>query len=198
MPIDLYVWAAPRHVDATAAAELVESWQAGGADPARAPFEPSVDVAWFLRELAKDEPTLELSSDVPPSPTRTPIWLAPDDPPAVRYVGIELPPERARDVANLVFGLATKYDLVVYDPIHDQLDHPLEALSEYASATFWPGGAIRAAIAGGGGLIVAIVAWQLGIPILSGILAVVGAFLFVMAVVTFAHEIRVRARHDGA
>ena len=73
---------------------------------------------------------------------------------------------------------------------------PLEDLAAYASATFWPAGAIQAAVAGGVGLIIAGVAFFLGIPILSGIAIVIGLFLFVMAIYTFVHEGRkaMRAR----
>ena len=72
-------------------------------------------------------------------------------------------------------------------------------LAEYASATFWPGGAIQAAVAGGIGLVIAVVAWFLGIPVLSGIAIVIGGFLFVMAVYTFIHEGRkaMKARRAG-
>ena len=98
-----------------------------------------------------------------------------------------------------VYGLAAKYDLVVYDTRNHGVHLPLEELAEYASATFWPGGAIQAAVAGGIGLVIAVVAWFLGIPVLSGIAIVIGGFLFVMAVYTFIHEGRkaMKARRTG-
>ncbi len=65
---------------------------------------------------------------------------------------------------------------------------PLQELAAYASAKFWPAGAIQAAVAGGIGAVIAVVAWILGIPLLSGILMIVGGLLFVMAVYTFVHE----------
>jgi hypothetical protein len=190
MAADLYLWHGPRDLDASAAASLIERLDRGIVDA----FESSVDLGWFLRELAQDEPELELDSDVPPSPTRIPIWLAPGDPPAVRFVGVHLPRNRAREVAEDVFGLAAKYDLIVYDPVHGRVDAPIEAMAEQASATFWPRGALRAAVAGGIGLLVAIAAWAIGIPIVSGLVALVGAFMFVLAVLTFVHEVRVAAR----
>ena len=61
-------------------------------------------------------------------------------------------------------------------------------MAAHASATFWPGGAIQAAVAGGIGGVIAVVAWFLGIPLLSGVLVVVGGFMVVMAVYTFIHE----------
>jgi hypothetical protein len=51
---DLYVWKEPRDVDAGRAEMLVDSWQDRGGDPAASPFEPSIDVGWFYRELMTD------------------------------------------------------------------------------------------------------------------------------------------------
>jgi Flp pilus assembly protein TadB len=68
-------------------------------------------------------------------------------------------------------------------------------MAAHASATFWPGGAIQAAVAGGIGGAIAVVAWVLGIPVLSGLLVVVGGFMVVMAVYTFIHEGRKTAKN---
>jgi len=67
-------------------------------------------------------------------------------------------------------------------------------MSAYASATFWPHGAIRATVAGGGGLLAAIAAYAIGIPIVSGVVMIVGLFMFVLSVVTVGSEVRRRAR----
>ncbi len=96
------------------------------------------------------------------------------------------------DTLESIFGLAAKYDLIVFEPRSRRLHQPLEELAEYASATFWPAGAIQAAVAGGIGGVIAVVAWLLSIPLLSGVLAVAGGFMFVMAVFTFIHEGRKR------
>jgi len=71
---DLYVWKSPRDLDADRAEDLIGRWNDAGGDPARSPFEPSADVGWFNRELAKDEPGLETSSDAEPNPDTAPIW----------------------------------------------------------------------------------------------------------------------------
>jgi hypothetical protein len=54
-------------------------------------------------------------------------------------------------------------------------------------------------VAGAVGLGIAVAGWVLAIPLLGGILVLVGGFLFVMAVFTFVHEGRVaaRARRQG-
>jgi len=200
MTFDLYAWKSPRDLDADAIETLLEEWRAAGGDPATSPFEPSSDVGWFYLELTKDEPELGASSDALPSASTTPIWLGttPEPPPA-RVVRIPLTAQAPADVLDSVYGLAAKYDLVVYDTRNRNVHLPLEELAAYASATFWPGGAIQAAVAGGAGVVIAVVAWFLGIPVLSGIAIVIGGFLFVMAVYTFAHEGRkaMSARRTG-
>jgi hypothetical protein len=189
MTFDLYVWKSPRDLDADRIAALLLDWHAAGGDPATSPFEPSTDVGWFYLELTKDEPELGASSDALPNASKTPIWLGTTPEPApARVVTIPVSPATRTDALDSVYGLAAKYDLVLYDTRDRGIHLPLEDLAEYASATFWPAGAIQAAVAGGIGLIVAVVGWFLGIPFLSGIVIVIGGFLFVMAVYTFIHE----------
>ncbi len=200
MTFELYVWKSPRDLDPDGVDALLESWRAAGGDPASSPFEPSDDVGWFYLELTKDEPGLEAASDALPSASKTPVWLGttPDPPPA-RLVRIQVTATTATDVLKTVYGLAAKYDLVVYDAGGRGLHLPLDEMAAYASATFWPAGAIQAAVAGGAGLIIAVVAWFLGIPVLSGVAIAIGLFLFVGAIYTFIHEGRkaMRGRRPG-
>ncbi len=200
MADELYVWKSPRDLDADRIYALLETWQAAGGDAAASPFEPSSDVSWFYLELTKDEPELGASSDALQSASKTPVWLrtSPEPPPA-RVVRIPMTAETPSDVLDSVYGLAAKYDLVLYDTRNRGIHLPLEELADYATATFWPGGAIQAAVAGGIGLVTAVGAWFLGIPALSGIAIVIGGFLFVMAVYTFVHEGRkaMKARRIG-
>lgn len=186
--MDLYAWSAPRDLDAERAEALIAEWRAGGGDPAASPFEPSTDVGWFYRELLADAPGIEAVSDAAPSGRRTPVWMSSTDEPPARVVGLRLPPETPDDELSAVLGLAAKYDLVLFDARSRRLHLPLEELAEHASATFWPGGAVQAAVAGGAGGLLAVGAWLVGIPIVSGIVALVGGFMFVMAVFTFIHE----------
>jgi hypothetical protein len=185
---DLYVWHEPRDLDADEAAALLESWHAAGADPSQSPFEPTTDVGWFYRELKQDAPGLEASTDATPRESKAPIWLAGSDEAPARLVAIRLPQGAAGDVSDEIYSLAMKYDLVLFDARNRRIHRPLEEMSEYASATFWPRGAIQAAVAGVAGGVIAIVAWTLGIPVLSGLVALAGGFMFVMAVYTFVHE----------
>ena len=188
MTFDLYVWKSPRDLDDAAAAALVTTWSEAGGDPGTSPFEPSTDVGWFYRELVKDEPELGASSDAVPSHSKAPIWLATTDEAPARVVRIPVSAATPRDALDSIFALAAKYDLVLYDTRSNRIHLPLEEMAEEASATFWPAGAIQAAVAGGIGLVIAVVAWLLGITLLSGILVVIGGFMFVMAVFTFIHE----------
>ena len=189
MAFDLYVWNSPRDLDDERAAALLETWQEAGGDPATSPFEPSTDVGWFYRELLKDVPGIVAKSDAVGNPSSAPIWLAAtsEEPPA-RVVGISLAPTALRDTLETIFSLAAKYDLIVFDARNRRVHLPLDEMAAHASATFWPGGAIQAAVAGGIGGAMAIAAWFLGIPVLSGVLIVVGGFMVVMAVFTFVHE----------
>lgn len=184
---DLYVWHAPRDLSSEAADAMLTDWSQGGQDPAAAPFEPSTDVGWFSVELRKERPTMEVASDVEPSVSSRPIWLETTPAEPARFVAIRLSADlEARHAEiELVFSLAAKYDLVVFEPAAARIHLPLEELAAYAEATFWPAGAIRAFVAGAAGTGLAFVAYVLGIPIVSGLLVVVGGFVAVMAVYTF-------------
>jgi hypothetical protein len=191
---DLYAWRSPRAIDAEQAEGLIERWQEAGGDPRNSPFEPSTDVGWFYRELVKDVPGLEASSEAVPNKSSTPIWLSTTDAPPARVVGIRLSPGLPADALDTIFELATKYDLVLFDTRSRRVHLPLEEKAAHASATFWPGGAIQAAVAGGIGGVIALVAWSLGIPLVSGLIALIGGFVFVMALYTFIHEGRKAAK----
>ena len=194
---DLYVWKSPRDVDAPAADDLIRQWQAGGGDPRESPFEPNTDVGWFHRELVKDVPGVVASTDAVPTTSNTPIWLAATDEPPARVVAISLSPGTPPDTVGSIVSLAAKYDLVLFDARSRRVYLPLEEMAAYASATFWPAGAIQAGVAGAIGAAIAIVAWLVGIPLLSGVLIVVGIFMVVMSVFTFVAEGRKRIARRG-
>ena len=191
MAFDLYVWESPRDLDADQIEALLERWREAGGEPGQSPFEPSTNVALFYRELIKAVPGLVASSDAVPDPGKAPIWLAmsPDPQPA-RIVAISLAPTAPPDTRESIYSLAAKYDLVMFDTRTRSLHLPLTEMGAHASATFWPAGAIQAAVAGGIGAAIAVLAWFLAIPVLSGLLMVVGGFMFVMAVYTFIHAAR--------
>jgi hypothetical protein len=186
MSPELYVWKAPLPRDADEAEALVQAWRdsakAAPGESGGGAFESSDDVTWFSRELTGDAPPVW-------NPDRPATREHPD-----RVVVVPLEAATLQDTLAEVYGLATKYDLVVYDPQRGALNRPQADLAAYASATFWPRGAIRAFVAGAGGAALAIAGWFVGIPILSGIAVVIGTFLLVMAIYTFVHEGRIRLR----
>ena len=201
MPFDIYVWSAPRDLDASAAGDLVQGWEAAGGDPALSPFEPTTDVGWFYRELTKDMPDLDAMSDGAPSTSTKPIWLATEEAQHARVVGINVPrndPERTGELLEEIYGLAVKYDVVVFEPGRGAIHLPQVEMSEYASATFWPRGAIRTLVAIVIGLAVAVVAWLLGIPLLSGAIALFAAFMVGLFVFTLVAEGRTAMRRRGS
>jgi hypothetical protein len=180
MTYDIYVWSEPRDLDADEAADLIRTWQEAGGHPSDSPFEPTTDVGWFYRELTKDMPAIDAMSDGEPSTSSKPIWLATEPDQHARMVGINVPrndPDGAHEVLEAVFGLAVKYDVVVYEPDRGVIRQPHGEMADFASATFWPGGAIRTVVAIVIGVAVAIGAWVVGIPLLSGLVALVAAFL---------------------
>jgi hypothetical protein len=197
---DLYAWAGPRDLAPEEAATRIEQWEASGGDPADAPFEPSSDVAGFYRELEHDLRGMagfEILADAEPHTGRGPVWLQTDPPPPAHVAAISLPrssPEDARAALEDLYATATKFDLVVLDALRGVIHQPMAEMEAYANATFWPGGAIRGAIAGGGGLIAAIGAYAIGLPIVSGVVIVIGLFLFMLTVATFVSQARRKDR----
>jgi hypothetical protein len=190
---DLYVWQSPRDLDESQAVAMIDPWLAAGGDPAASPFEPSTDIGWFHRELMQDLPHLDVVSDAVPNPSKRPVWLSTDDEPPARLVAIRLPAAPA-EAFNEVMSLAVKYDLVVFDARNPQVRFPNREMAAYASATFWPAGAVQAAVAGGFGAVIAIIAWVVAIPILSWVVILIGGFMALMAIWTFIHEGRIAWR----
>jgi hypothetical protein len=101
---------------------------------------------------------------------------------------MRLQPATSSDALDSIFGLAAKYDLVLFDTRSQQVHVPLEEMAAHASATFRPAGAIQASVAGGIGGVIVVAAWFIAIPIVSGILVLIGGFMVVMAAYTFIHE----------
>jgi hypothetical protein len=185
---DLYAWKSPSDLDDDRADRLLASWREAGGDPSASPFEPSTDVGWFYRELLDEVPNLDVVTDAGPTPTRTPTWLSTTPEPPARMLWMRLPPAGRSDALDSIFGLAAKYDLVLFDGQDRRIHLPLAEMAAHASATFWPGGAIQAAVAGGIGGLIAFVGWALGIAVLSGLFMLIGGFMVAMAIYTFLHE----------
>jgi hypothetical protein len=185
---DFNVWASPRDLDDGRAATMIDAWQATGGDPRHAPFEPSTDIGWFYRELTEDLPDLQATSDAVRGDTVLPVWMSGTDEAPARVVAIRLAPTTAHDTMRTVAGLAAKYDLVVFDARRGRQHRPLAEMSAYAGATFWPAGAVQAGVAGAIGAAMAVGAWLLEIPVLSGVVVILGGLLLLMAALTFVHE----------
>lgn len=176
--MELYVWKAPRVQDPEEAARLVAAWSAGDQDV----FEDSTDVGWFQRELREGMSMLQAAraaASEAPAPTG-------------RVVRVPLAPDSAHDTIEDVFSLAMKYDLLVYDPRRQAVVAPLEAMLEHESATFWPRGAIRSVVVTGIAVAAGIAAWFANIPIVSGLVVIVAAFMLLLTIVVFVSEGRKR------
>ena len=198
MRYDIYAWAAPRDLSVEDAVARIEAWEAEGGDPTKAPFEPSSDTAGFYREVEhdlRDMPEFHVIADAERHTGRGPVWLQTDPAPPAHVAAIRLPrttPAELQEAVSIVYGTATKFDLVFLDANQGRIHRPMAEMSAYASATFWPMGAIRAVLVGLAGLGAAIVAYLVGIPIISGLVIIVGVFLFVLSVATLVAEARKR------
>jgi hypothetical protein len=188
MTSEIHVWSGEEGLDAEEVQAKIDTWVAAGGDPGHSPFEPSSDVGWFYRELTKELPGLDAVSDGVRDASRRPIWLSTDEAQPARIVTIRLKPDTALEDLDDIFSLAAKYDLTVFDPRIPRIMRPLDLMAEQATATFWPGGAIQAFVAGAAGLGIAILGWYLGIPVVSWIAILIGGFLAVMSILTFVHE----------
>jgi hypothetical protein len=199
MAFDLYVWQSPRDVDDERAAALVRQWEEAGADPAAGPFKPAPISAGFIassRTIVRPSSSCRTRTRTR-ARSRSGCLVATTSRPPGSWP-IRLTPETTGEAVNDVFSLAVKYDLVLFDARSGRVHFPMQEMADYADATFWPSGAIQAAVAGGFGLLIAVIAWVVGIPILSWIVILVGGFMFVMAVFTFVHEGRKALRSRGS
>ncbi|HEX3266209.1 MAG TPA: hypothetical protein VHR16_11125 [Candidatus Limnocylindrales bacterium] len=196
MRYDIYAWAGPRDLGADDAAARIDAWEAEGGDVASAPFEPSSDVAGFYREVEsdlRDMPGFEALAAAEPHRGRGPVWLQTEPAPPAPIAAIRLPrgsESALREALADIYGTATKFDLMVLDATNGVIHEPMAEMSAYAKATFWPRGAIRAAVFGIAGLLAAVAAYAIGIPIVSGLVIIVGLFLVAITVFTFFAELR--------
>jgi hypothetical protein len=211
MPPTLHVWKSPRPADAAEAAAILAS----------ASFESSDDVRWFARELAGDAPPIwnpdaaPRGGPYPDTVVAVPIPEPSGDDAAGSGDGAGwgdgagsgdgagrgdgtgwahpgLHEAAVRDLLADVFGLATKYDLIVFEPDRGIVTAPSEAMAAHASATFWPGGAIRSIVATVIALGVAAGAFAVGIPIVSGVVVLFALFMAAIFAFTIVSEARKR------
>jgi hypothetical protein len=199
---DIYAFAAPRDLSVEQLTERLEAWEGAGGEPATAPFEPSSDVAGFYREIEHDLrgiPGFGIVADATPHTGRGPVWLQTEPAPPAHVAALRLPrgtPDALTAVLDDVYGTAAKFDVMLFDANRGVLHEPLAAMGAHADATFWPGGAVRGIVVGSGGLVAVIAAWVVGIPLVSGVVVIVGGFLFALAALTLVAETRKRLRRQ--
>ena len=154
-------------------------------------FERSPDVLRFYDELTERYPPLE-SFPESELAAGTAITYWSDSPErSDRFVAMSLQWRVPDDVVEFIGDLATKHGLVLFDPAGPDVHRP--GVPDERTP-FGVAGAVQATVVGLAGLLLAIVAWFLSIPIVSGILIVIGLFLALMAVYTLVHEFRERTR----
>jgi uncharacterized membrane protein len=188
MSYDLMVWKGPVVATGEEADELLRRSYAEG----DAVFEQSPDVLRFYDELTERYPPLE---SFPESElvagTAVTYWS--DSPErSDRVVAMSLQWGVPDDVVEFIGDLATKHGLVLFDPAGPDVHRP--GVPDERTP-FGAAGTVQTIVAGLAGLLLAVVAWLLSIPILSGILIVIGLFLGLMAGYTLVRESRGRNRH---
>jgi hypothetical protein len=195
MSFDLYVWKGPIVRTGEDAGRLLDQAFPEDAGPGEtiSPFDPSKDVANFYNDLIERYPPLEAFSeaDLANGAVET-LWsVSPER--SDRLVAMYLRWGAPDEAIDFIAERARRHALVLYDPQGSDVHLPDDPLTRDEE---WPPfrarDAVRAAVAGILGLVIAAVAWRLGILIISGLAAVIGLFLFVMSIYTFVVEARRR------
>jgi hypothetical protein len=156
MTIDLFVWKAPMAHDPVLAGILLQDHLDGASR-----FEPSPDLERFTDELTGRFPDVVLE--------RT-----------EGLVVVHLSEEAPDALLEAVPTLAWQHDLVLFDPRADMV----QAQRHIPPAPFPRRGLVRAIVAAFVGLAIAVVAYLASIPLLSGVLIVIGGFIVVLALIT--------------
>jgi hypothetical protein len=177
MSMSLYVWKSPVLEDTDEAKRLL-------ALEDESVFEPSGELGLFAQELLERFPSPEELGADELERAQT-LWA---DPPEVSDRLVVLSIRWSADDGDLdvVVALALKHDLVVYDPQGPNF------YSSAEGAGYSPGAGEF--IRGGGlavlGLLVALVAWKLSIPVLSWVIIFVGCFVTAVALVSLYATVR--------
>jgi hypothetical protein len=180
MTYDLLVWKSPVVSDQDVARAMVDVWLADE----RGPFEASGDVSRFYDALLAKYPPLESLTQELHDTSRSSPWAQTPER-SDRVVAMSFVWSVPGEVIDDVFALAREHGLVLYDPQGPDIHLP--GGSDEAARRE---GFTWATLVGIAGALLAIVAWRLSIPILSGVLVVVGAALALMAIATVIHVAR--------
>lgn len=63
------------------------------------------------------------------------VWTSSTDEQPARVVAVRLPPSHPREALDSIIGLATKYDLVQFDPDGARIRFPLQVRADFAAAS---------------------------------------------------------------
>jgi hypothetical protein len=181
MSYDLIVWKGPVTSSEDEARALVDRWH----NDESGTFEPSRDVSRFYDALMQRYPALESFSDEELRSAARPTYWAVTPERSDRIVDMSFSWSVPGEVIDDVMALARDHGLVLYDPQAPYVRLPDD---DDEGTPFGVHGFAWATLVGTFGALLAIVAWMLSIPILSGIIVVVGGFLAIMAVLTLVHE----------
>jgi hypothetical protein len=190
MSMSLILWKSPVIDDPDHAKALVDRLLEQGDEQA---LEPSDDVARFCDELTARYPPLEAFSDEELAAGVSPWADSPER--SDRHVFLSIRWSAPNDVLDAIEELARKYELVLYDPQGPDVGVPSPERHVAVGPTF--GDVARTFVLGSFGVLLAVGAWVVSIPILTWIIVAVGGFVaFVAAFILFefAREVLTKAK----
>jgi hypothetical protein len=177
MSMSLILWKSPVVTKPEQAAALLDEVLSTGSQSA---FDPSADVVRFYDELTARFPPHEALSEEDLRAGASGWAESPERSDRVLLLDIRWSADD--ELLDAIAELARKHELVLYDPqgpdVHwgsaDDEDQARPSLGEF----------VQAAVAGTLGLLLAVGAWLVSIPVVTWLLVVVGGFLAVAAVYT--------------
>ena len=168
--MSLYAWKFPLVTDPDEATRLV-------ALEDETVFEPSPDVTRFFAELMERLPPPEAFTEEELDARATPWADSPEG--SDRLVWLSIRWGADDEDLDVIVELAREYDLVLYDPQGPSFHSPgVEDETPYSPTA---GEFVRGVLLAAFGVLVAVVAWRLSIPVLTWILVVVGGFVSLVA-----------------
>ena len=173
--MSLYAWKSPLVTD-TDEAERLLSLEDDSV------FEPSEDLTRFFEELTRRLPPPETFTEAELEAGATP-WA--DGPEASdRLVSLSIRWGADDEDLDVIVELARQYDLVLYDPQGPSFHSP--GVDDETPDSPGAGEFVRGALLLAIGVLGAVVAWKLSIPVLTWILVFVGGFVALVAAFSLA------------
>jgi hypothetical protein len=180
MSMSLYLWKTPVITDTDEAARLLDREDESA-------FEPSPDLTRFLEELLERFPPPGALTADEPADGASPWADGPEG--SDRLISLSLRWSARDEDLDEIVALGRKHGLVIYDPqgpdFHTSADDGVDYTPGFGE--FLRGAALTVF-----GVVLAVGAWKLSIPVLTWVLVFVGGFVAVVAVISLAATAQAR------